>query len=478
MTASPGFSLTSEGPDWLAPPKNSSARDALRSIGGPNLARLPARLAVKAITPRDGRYDLVRHTYASIGAPELVIAASDADDVREAVRFAAEQGLPLAVRSGGHGPSTNDGGIVIDLGHLRDVRVLDASRCIVRVEAGARWGEVAQALDGRNLALTSGDYGDVGVGGIATGGGAGLLARRQGLTIDRIRAVDVVLADGSLVRADADQNADLFWAVRGAGGAFGAVTAFEFHADPIGDVTSAAFTYEAGNLAGLLTRWADVVAGSHRELTSFLYIDAPRDASGLVARATVVYASGDVDAGRAALAPFADLAPIIDQRASLVRYMTLLASSRSPHRAQAAGIATRGGLLDHVTAESASAMADLLTSGLASILQLRSVGGAVNDVAADATAYPHRTQNFSLVVATPRARRPQLEAAWNQGLASQLRGTYLNLETERDETVLRRAFPPATLARLHDLKHTYDPTSVFGHSLPLPKPHVADPAPA
>jgi FAD/FMN-containing dehydrogenase len=386
--------------------------------------------------------------------------------------------LPLAVRSGGHGPSTNDGGIVIDLRLLRDVQVLDASRCIVRVEAGARWGEVAQTLDGRDMALTSGDYGDVGVGGLATGGGVGLLARHQGLTIDRIRAVDVVLGDGALVRADDEQNADLFWAVRGAGGAFGAVTAFEFRADPLGDVTSAAFAYEAGDLAGLLTRWADVVAGSRRELTSFLYIDAPHGASGLVARASVVYASGDVEAGRAALAPFADLAPVIDQRVSTVRYMALLASSRPPHQAQAAGFTARGGLLDHVTAESASGMADLLTSGAASILQLRSVGGAVNDIAADATAYAHRTQNFSLVVATSRARRPQLESAWNQGIATHLRGTYLNLEAERDETVLRRAFPPATLARLHDLKHSYDPASVFGHNLPLPKPHVADATPA
>jgi FAD/FMN-containing dehydrogenase len=453
-------------------------RDLRYRFSVADVARLPARLTAKAIGPRHPRYEHVRHTYASVGAPELVIVPADPGDVREAVGFAAEQGLPLAIRSGGHGPSTNEGGIVIDLGLLRDVQVLDASRRIVRIEAGARWGEVARTLDGRNMALTSGDYGDVGVGGIATGGGVGLLARRQGLTIDRIRAAEVVLSDGTLVRADDEQNADLFWAVRGAGGAFGAVTAFEFQADMIGDVTSAGFVYEVGDLAGLLTRWADVVARSRRELTSFLYIDAPHSASGLVARASVVYADDDADAARTALAPFADLAPVIDHRASLVRYMTLLASSRSPHQAQAAGFTGRGGLLDHITAESASAMADLLTSGAANILQLRSVGGAVNDIAAEATAYAHRTQNFSLVVATSRSRRPQLESAWDEGIAGYLRGTYLNLEAERDETVLRRAFPPATLARLHDLKRSYDPAGVFGSSLPLPEPHVADAVPA
>ena len=178
------------------------------------------------------------------------------------------------------------------------------------------------------MALSSGDFGDVGVGGLATGGGVGLLARRQGLTIDRVRAVDVVLADGTLVRADDRQHADLLWAMRGAGGGFGVVTAFEFEADPIGDVTSAEMVYEASDLAGLLRRWATLVEDSPRDVSSFFYVQAQPGAGGLLARATVVDASGDAHSGRAAVAPFADVAPIVEQRVSVVRYMALVESSR------------------------------------------------------------------------------------------------------------------------------------------------------
>ena len=178
---------------------------------------------------------------------------------------------------------------------------------------------------------------------------------------------------------------------------------------------------------------------------------------GLV-RALVV----DAGAGREAVERFARVAPVIERRVDVVRYHTLLTTSRSPHRAEAAGVAATGGLLDHVTAESAGAMAELITSGAASVLQLRSVGGQVNAIAPEATAYAHRSQNFSVVVAAPRSRASQLDP-----ITRYTRGTYLNLETERDERVLRRAYPPSTLARLHEIKRRYDPADLFGHNLPL-----------
>ncbi len=408
-------------------------------------------LRAAPITPGHPDYERVRHTYGAAGAPALVIVAETPEDVSDTVRLAADRDLPLAVRSGGHGPSTNDGGIVLDLGRLRAV---DVGSGVVRVEAGARWAEVARRLDRHDLALTSGDTGDVGVGGVATVGGVGLFARRQGLTIDRVRAAEVVLADGTLVRADEHRHADLLWAVRGAGGSIGVVIAFEFEADPIEHVTAAELVYDASDLPGLLRRWAALVEDSPRDVSSFLYVQP-----GPVARALVV----DASAGRAAVERFAGVAPVVAQRVAVVRYHTLLESSRSPHRADAAGLIARGGLLDHVTAESAGAMADLLTSGAAFVLQLRSVGGQVNDVAPEATAYAHRSQHFSVVVAAPRPHAQRLDA-----IGEYTTGAYLNLESERDASVLRRAFPPPTLARLHDLKRRYDPTGRFDHNLPLP----------
>ena len=178
-----------------------------------------------------------------------------------------------------------------------------------------------------------------------------------------------------------------------------------------------------------------------------------------LARALVV----DAGAGREAVERFAGIAPVVARSVSVVRYHTLLETSRSPHQAQGAGLAATGGLLDHVTAESAGAMADLITSGAAIVVQLRSVGGRVNDVAPEATAYAHRSQHVSVVVAAPRSRASQLEP-----ITRYTRGTYLNLESERDERVVRRAYPPSTLARLHEIKRRYDPADLFGHNLPLP----------
>jgi FAD/FMN-containing dehydrogenase len=421
--------------------------------------------AIRGGTPG---YEQVRHSYSSAGAPAAVLAVEDAGGVPAAIRFAAEQKLALSIRSGGHGLSTNTGGIVIDLGRLRGVEVVDAARGRVRVEAGARWAEVAGELGRHGLALTSGDYGDVGVGGLATVGGVGLLARRQGLTLDRIRAAEMFLADGTFVRADAQEHADLFWGVRGAGGAFGVVTAFEFEAERIEQVVVGTFVFQPTDLAGLIEEWAGLVEQAPRDLTSFFYVTPSPEGEGPLVRAMVVYANADERAGRRALAPFTELPSVVSEEIAATPYAALLTSTREPHQAQAAGFAGRAGLLDHISAESAAAMAALISSKAAMILQLRSVGGAVNDVARDATAYAHRRQNFALVAVGPRQRQAEFEAAWRAGPSPHLDGTYLNLETERDESALRRAYPPSTLDRLQELKHRYDPDRVFDHSLAIP----------
>lgn len=416
-------------------------------------------------------YEQVRHTYSTVGSPAAVLPVAQADEVPEAIRYAVERQLPLSLRSGGHGPSTNDGGVVIDLGGLRDVEVIDAERGRVRVGAGARWAEVARELSPHGLAVTSGDYGDVGVGGLATVGGVGLLARRQGLTIDRVRAVEMFLADGSFVRADESEHSALFWAMRGAGGAFGVATAFELEADHLDRVTWATFVQEPDDLAAVIKRWAELVEQAPRDLTSFFYV-IPSPLSGEPhVRATVVHAGADEEAGRAAIAPFVELLSGDERQVAVAPYADLLPSSQEPHQGQAAVFAGRSGLLDRIFDESAAAMATLVNSKAAVILQLRSVGGAVNDVPRDATAYAHRHQNFSVVAVGPRERLAGFDDAWDAKLAPYLDGTYLNLETERgqDDSVIRRAYPPDALARLQELKRRYDPDGVFDQSLAIPK---------
>ena len=161
---------------------------------------LPASLRERAVEPGDKAYAKVRSTYMRSGSPGLVLRPRDTGEVQEALLYAREQDVPLSVRSGGHGisgRSTNDGGIILDVGALNAMS-LDGNR--LTVGPGARWGEVAQFLLPHGLAMSSGDYGDVGVGGLATTGGVGFLGRRYGLTIDHVVGAEIVLADGSAVR--------------------------------------------------------------------------------------------------------------------------------------------------------------------------------------------------------------------------------------------------------------------------------------
>ncbi|MFH9044977.1 FAD-binding oxidoreductase, partial [Streptomyces sp. NPDC017966] len=219
---------------------------------------LPQSLAAVAVRPGDRDYDAVRHTYTRLGSPAAVIRVRDQKDIADALAHARTSQVPLTARSGGHGisgRSTNDQGIVIDLAGLDAVEVVDARSGLVRVGAGARWGDVAATLAPHGLGLSSGDTGDVGVGGLATAGGIGLMSRLHGLTIDHMRAAELVLADGSLVHADADHDPDLFWAVRGAGANFGVVTAFEFQTEPVREVTVAVTVYDAADTTAFLTRW-------------------------------------------------------------------------------------------------------------------------------------------------------------------------------------------------------------------------------
>src|SRR5690606_21089086 len=178
--------------------------------------------------------------------------------------------VPLGVRSGGHGisgRSTNDGGLVLDVGALNTIEVIDEERRLVRVGPGARWHEVAAALAPYGWAISSGDFGGVGVGGLATAGGIGFFAREHGLTIDRVRAAELVLADGSIVRTDADTDPELFWGVRGAGANFGVVTAFEFEASEVGNVGWAQLAFDASDTAGFFERFGAAMEAAPRDVS-------------------------------------------------------------------------------------------------------------------------------------------------------------------------------------------------------------------
>jgi len=236
-----------------------------------NLQHLRRGFNGDIIEPGVAEYEAASRTILVPGSPAFVLRPKSAGDVRAAVRFSAGTGLPLAVRGGGHGfPGfgTNDGGVVIDLSALSGVEVVDAERHRVRIGGGATWGQVAPALAAHGLAISSGDTKSVGVGGLTLSGGIGWKVRKYGLALDNLLAVEIVTADGSLLYASADENPELFWAVRGGGGNVGIVTAFDFQAHPTTDVFYGTISFPAAEAPTVLQGWAEYLRTAPEELTS------------------------------------------------------------------------------------------------------------------------------------------------------------------------------------------------------------------
>lgn len=431
--------------------------------------QVPEPLRRTAVEPGDRRYAKVRSTYTRHGSPGLVLQPRSQEEVVEALSFAREQDTPLSIRSGGHGisgRSTNDGGIVIDLGKLNRVEVIDPATGRFRAGPGARWGHVARALQPHGLAISSGDYGDVGVGGLATAGGIGFLARKHGLTIDHLAAADIVLADGTLVHVDADHHPDLWWAIRGAGANFGIVTSFAFDAYPLGDVALAEMQFDGTDVATLLARWGQLVEHSPRELTSFLYGFYRAHQDPLV-RVISVYAGDDPADAVTALAPMLELGRVLDQQARLVPYASVVPAHDAVHHGRAGEPMFSNGLANHLTGELNEILAAGLTAGVASWLVIRAVGGAVNDIDPEAMAYAHRHQNFNVSSVGSGSDEVAFRRHWDE-VRPHLDGLYLSFETDPRPDRLHDAFPGPTLTKLRRLKASYDPANVFNQNFPIP----------
>lgn len=424
---------------------------------------LPASLAERAVEPGDAGYARYTSGYLRGGAPGLVVRPRTYDEVRDAVVYAARhRDVPLGIFSAGHGlsgRSLNDGGLVIDVGALDAVEVLDPASGRVRVGPGARWLDVARALTPHGLAISSGDYGGVGVGGLATAGGIGWFAREHGLTIDHLRAVDVVLADGTLARASDDENPDLFWAMRGAGANFGVAVSFELAAARVGQIGFAQLAFDADDTAGVLERWGAAMESAHRSVSGELILGRARPGQPRVAQAMIAVDSDDPEAILDRLQPFAQVAQLLDQSVALAGYDQVIGAfvGDGPQQGQGEPL-SHSGLAEHLTPALAAEAAALLDAGASYFFQVRAVGGAVADVPPDATAYAWRSANFSVVAFGTRAS--DLDRWWDR-LLPHFDGMYLSFESATGPDVVERAFPPAHLARLRALKRRYDPTGLF-----------------
>ncbi|MBO9577222.1 MAG: LLM class flavin-dependent oxidoreductase [Microbacteriaceae bacterium] len=424
---------------------------------------VPASLRAEAIEPGDRAHAAASANYLRGGSPGLILRPGSAAEVQDAVVYAARHmDVPLGVRSGGHGisgRSTNDGGIVIDLERLDGIELLDEAAGLVRIGPGARWIDVARTLAPHGLAITSGDYGGVGVGGLATAGGIGWFAREHGLTIDHLRAVEVVLADGSIVRATASEEPELFWAMRGAGGNFGVAVAFEFEAARTAEVGFAQFAYDAADTAAWIARFGEVMEQAPREVSGQFILGAPSPGRPAVGQVMLAVDAAEPERILEILQPFATVGPLLDQQVSVGTYDQVMGILYQdlPHQGRGEPVA-RSGLVAHLSEAFAADAVAMLATGASAFFQVRSVGGAVADVPADATAYAGRAAGFSVVALGSSA--PRLDAAWAP-LERHFDGMYLSFDTRTGPEVLERAFPPEHLARLRELKRRTDPTGLF-----------------
>ncbi|MFC7491754.1 MULTISPECIES: LLM class flavin-dependent oxidoreductase [unclassified Knoellia] len=422
---------------------------------------LPPELADRAVEPGDPAYPRYTSSYLRGGAPGLVLRPRTVVEVQAAVAVAREhRGLPLGILSAGHGisgRSLNHGGLVIDVSALDTVEVVDPDSGHVRLGPGARWVDVARTLAPYGLAISSGDYGGVGVGGLATAGGVGWFARSHGLTIDHVTAVEMVLADGRFVRTDAHQEPDLFWGVRGAGANFGIATAFDLTAARVGTIAFAQLTFDASDTGTFLQRWGREIEAADRSVTGQVIL-GPRQGGQRMARAMLVVDSADPETVIARLRPIADIAPLVQQQVALTTYDEVMGLLGSDEPQQGGGEPhTHSGLADHLSPELAAEVEGLLDAGTSYFFSIRAVGGAVSDVPSGATAYAGRTAAFSL---SGFGASPAFDAAWER-LVPHLSGSYLSFETGTGPRWLERVFPAAHLARLRDLKRRYDPTGLF-----------------
>jgi FAD/FMN-containing dehydrogenase len=424
------------------------------------------------IEPGGAEYESAGRTVLASGSPAYVLRPKDVEDVRAGVGFAAGAGLSLSVRGGGHsfaGFGTNDGGVVLDLRMLADVEVVDRERHRVRIGGGATWGEVADALAPYGLAISSGDNKGVGVGGLTLSGGIGWKVRKYGLALDNVVAVEVVTAGGEVVRASEAANPDLFWAVRGGGGNFGVVTAFEFAAHPTTEVFYGTIAFPAAQSAPVLQGWADHLRTAPEALTSVVDFANPfAGGPGAPVEVHVAFDGDDPELAAAAIDPIRRLGTVLTDDVALTPYADILVEGAAPPPGIRA--AFRSAFADR---ESAPGVLRILAEAGAvdgaPFLTVRGVGGAVSRVPADATAYAHRQAELMISTAVMgpapaiEAARPAVDAIWAR-LAPYITGAYANFLSSATEQDVAAVYPPRTYRRLAAVKRRYDPAGLFTHN--------------
>jgi FAD/FMN-containing dehydrogenase len=439
-----------------------------------------AGLRGQLIQRGDAGYDEARALYnAMIDKRPLMIArCADVADVMDAVRFGRDNGLLTAVRGGGHnGPGLGscDGGLVIDLGAMKGVRV-DPTQRTVRVEPGCTQGDVDHATHAFGLAVPAGIVASTGVAGLTLGGGHGYLSRKHGLTIDNLLEADVVLADGSLVTASDSSHPDLYWALRGGGGNFGIVTSFVFRAHPVDQVYAGPIFWEQKDARRIMQWYRDFLPGSPRELGAFVGLKTvpsadpfPKDIQGRKICALISCYSGPVAEGEALMHQVRkDLPPaILDWMGAMPfpaiqgLFDPLLPKGMQWYWKGDFVKELPDAAIDVHLKHAAQSPSEL------SLMHLYPIDGAVHEVPPHATAWNRRDATWSMVIAgiDPQPANAAAVSAWARSYWEAvhpytLGGAYVNFMMEEGEDRIRATYGE-NYDRLAAVKRRYDPDNFF-----------------
>jgi FAD/FMN-containing dehydrogenase len=442
------------------------------------LRKLAEAFDGEVILPEDTDYEAARRVWNQVidRRPAAVARCQTVDDVVSALAVARDTGLEVAVRGGGHsfpGFSTTDGGLVLDIGPMKQI-VVDAEQRTAKVGPGVRWGELTAATAQQGLAPVGGHVADVGVAGLTLGGGNGWLARVFGLACDNLVAADVLTASGEIVRASADENQDLYWGLRGGGGNLGIVLEFTLRLHPVGPLLAGMVMHRLDDAAEVLKLLAEYGQNAPDEvnvapaiLTAPPAPFVPEELHGSPVLALAVCYVGPIPNGERELAvvrgfgkPFADLVGPMSFEA--LQHFFDAHGAPTPYH-------MRSHLGGPITEELIQAVIDFggRPTSPANAVLLLPMGGAAGAVAADATAFRHRDASYCMEIAAAWSaddENPQRHIDWADQLWAATRpwavGVEVNHLADEGPEGVRRAYGD-NYDRLAELKRTWDPENVF-----------------
>ncbi len=439
-----------------------------------------SRLGGETLTPGDAAYGEVREIWNAMidSSPALIARCRDADDVVHSVNFARANDLLISVRGAGHniaGNSLVEGGLLIDLSQMTAVQVNEEAKT-ARVQPGATLGDVDAATQAVGLATPTGINSTTGIAGLTLGGGFGWLSRSYGMTIDNLLSADVVTAEGELVTASESNNPELFWGIRGGGGNFGIVTSFEYQLHEVGpELLSGFIVHDAGDALAALEFYREFAAGAPDELTTWVvmrkapplpFLDEAVHGTDVVVFALLY--NGDIADGEEAIASLRAFGNPVGEHIGPNPYVgwqqafdpLLTPGARNYWKSH------NFGDLSEETIGILLGYAQDLPSGLSEIL-VAQMGGAINRIASDATAYVGRDAAFVLNVHT-RWEDPADDErciAWareffDATLPAAIGGAYVNFMTAEESNRVEAAYG-ANHERLVAVKDEYDPNNMF-----------------